>query len=98
MKKGKHLILREMSDLRTIPEELLSDGDTASGTLEGERVWVRYANVTKLKSGWLLRLRRGDVDGDEDFVWAVMSADEVEQLECTLSERTVIDFTLQLEV
>lgn len=95
MKKSQHFMLREMSDIQHIPEELLEHGDTAAGSIEGERVWAKCVDVKRAVSGGFDSSR---VDPDEKFLWAVMSVDELTELELTLSERLVIDFTKKLEV
>jgi hypothetical protein len=79
-----------MDDLSSIPDDFLSDGDTASGAIEGERIVVRCVDVEKaIRSG----LDKDRVGKDEKFVWTVLSADDGARVELSLHEKIVIDYT-----
>jgi len=95
MTRSKHFILGDMDELSQIPDDFLSEGDTASGAIEGERIIVRCVDVHKaIEKG----LEPHRVAQDEKFVWAVMSDAEATHLELSLEERLVIDYTKFVKV
>jgi len=95
MNRSKHFILEEMEMISEIPDDFLSEGDTASGTIEGERVTVRCVEMANAIAKGLEPARVGP---NEKFAWAILSDDDVCRLESSLKDKDVINYTVLMRV